>query len=110
MLILGDLPSSWVWNILQIKEHSQKSTPYLFQNDVVLYIEYYWKRETEADINKINDWASHWKKKEILRLTWRKGMASKREREIAADNGMWLTHPSHLTIKKWGEREGGAQY
>ena len=36
-------------------------------------------------------------------------MASKREREIAADNGMWLTHPSHLTI--WGERGGGgAQY
>ena len=34
-------------------------------------------------------------------------MASKREREIAADNGMWLTHPSHLTIKKWGERGGG---
>ena len=27
-------------------------------------------------------------------------MASKSEREIAADNGMWLTHPSHLTVKK----------
>ena len=38
-------------------------------------------------------------------------MASKREREIAADNGMWLTHPNHLTIKKWGGGGwGGAQY
>ena len=27
-----------------------------------------------------------------------KGLASKREREIAADNGMWLTHLSHLNV------------
>ena len=33
------------------KEHSQKLTPYLFQNNVVLYFESYWKRENEADIN-----------------------------------------------------------
>ena len=25
--------------MLQMKEHSQKLTPYLFQNDVVLYLE-----------------------------------------------------------------------
>ena len=25
-------------------------------------------------------------------------MASKREREIAADNGMWLTHPAQLNV------------
>ena len=25
-------------------------------------------------------------------------MASKTEQEIAADNGMWLTHLSHLTV------------
>ena len=37
-------------------------------------------------------------------------MASKREREIAADNGMWLTHPNHLAIKKWGGGGEGAQY
>ena len=27
-------------------------------------------------------------------------MASKSEREIEAVNGMWLTHPSHLTLDK----------
>ena len=36
--------------MLQIKEHSQKVTPYLFQNDVVLYFESYWKQENAADI------------------------------------------------------------
>ena len=39
-------------------------------------------------------------KNKTLRLTRRKVMASKSEREIAADNGMWLTHPSHLTVNK----------
>ena len=37
--------SSWACNMLQIKERSQKLTPYLFQNDVVLYFEcycYFW--------------------------------------------------------------------
>ena len=37
--------------MLQIKEHSQKSTPYLLQNDVVFFFESYWKRENVADIN-----------------------------------------------------------
>ena len=37
--------------MLQIKKHSQKLTPYLFQNDVVLYFEFYWKQENVADIN-----------------------------------------------------------
>ena len=47
--------------MLQIKEHSQKLTTYLLQNDVVLYFESYWKRENVADINfwdffnKLND-------------------------------------------------------
>ena len=48
-----------VWTIL-ISKHSKKSTPYLFQNDVVLYFEPYWKQENVADINfwcfiKLND-------------------------------------------------------
>ena len=34
-----------------MKERSQKFTPYLLQNDVVLYFESYWKRENVADIN-----------------------------------------------------------
>ena len=37
--------------MLQMKEHSQKLTTYLLQNDVVLYFESYWKRENVADIN-----------------------------------------------------------
>ena len=46
--------------MLQIKDHSQKLTPYLFQNDAALYFESYWKRENAADINlwcfsKFND-------------------------------------------------------
>ena len=46
--------------MLQTKEHSQKLTPDLFKNDVVLYFESYWKREIVADINfcefnKLND-------------------------------------------------------
>ena len=46
--------------MLQTKEHSQKLTPDLFKNDVVLYFESYWKRENVADINfwdfnKLND-------------------------------------------------------
>ena len=34
--------------MLQTKEHSQKLTPDLFKNDVVLYFESYWKRENVA--------------------------------------------------------------
>ena len=46
--------------MLQMKDHSQKLTPYLFQNDVVSYSESYWKRENVAnnnfwDFNKLND-------------------------------------------------------
>ena len=45
------------------KEHSKKLTPYLLQNDVVLYFESYWKQQNVADINfwdfnMLNDWAS----------------------------------------------------
>ena len=32
------------------RAYSQKLTPYLFQNDVVLYFESYWKSENVADI------------------------------------------------------------
>ena len=51
--------------MLQIKEHSQKLTPYLLQNDVVFFFESYGKQENVADINfldfnKLNDWASQW--------------------------------------------------
>ena len=35
-------------------------------------------------------------KDRILWLTRLKFMALTSEQEIAADNGMWLTHPSHL--------------
>ena len=43
-----------------MKEHSQKLTPDLLQNDVVLCFESYWKRGNVADINiwyfnKLND-------------------------------------------------------
>ena len=46
--------------MLQMKEYSKKLTSYLLQNDVVLYFEFYWKRENMADINfwdfnKLND-------------------------------------------------------
>ena len=46
--------------MLQMKENSQKLTPYLLPNDVLLYFESYWKRENLADItllefNKLND-------------------------------------------------------
>ena len=90
--------------MLQMKERSQKLTSDLFQTDVVLYFESYWKRENVADnnfwdLNKLNDWASQWKKSDILRLTRWMVMASKSEREIAVDNGMWLTHPSYLNVK-----------
>ena len=62
--------------MVQIKEHSQKLTPYLLKNDVVFFFESYWKRENVADINfldfnKLNDWASQWKKSDILRLILR---------------------------------------
>ena len=64
-------PSSWTSNMLQIKKHSQKLTPYLLQNDVVFFFESYWKREKVADINfldfnKLNDWAPQWKKSSVL--------------------------------------------
>ena len=46
--------------MLQMKELEKKLTPYLFQNDFVLYFESYWKRENETDnnfwdFNKLND-------------------------------------------------------
>ena len=37
--------------MLQMREPSQKLTLYLFQNDVALYFESYWKRENVAGIN-----------------------------------------------------------
>ena len=36
--------------MLQMKEHGPKLTPCLFQNDIVLHFESYWKRENVADI------------------------------------------------------------
>ena len=49
--------------MLQIKERTEKLTPYLLQNDVVLFFGSYWKRENVTNINfldfsKLNDWAS----------------------------------------------------
>ena len=46
--------------MLQMKEHSQKLIPYLFENYVVLYFESYWKQENVTDnnfcdFNKLND-------------------------------------------------------
>ena len=63
----------------------------------------YWKRENVAninfcDFNKLNDWSSQWKKSNMTRLTRWKVMASKSEKEIAADITMWLTRPSHLNV------------
>ena len=60
--------------MLQIKDHSKKLTPYFPQNDVIFFFETYGKQENVADINfldfnKLNDWASQWKKSDILRLT-----------------------------------------
>ena len=37
--------------LLENWDYKWKLTPYLFQNDVVLYFESYWKRENVADIN-----------------------------------------------------------
>ena len=45
---------------------------------------------------KLNDCAFRWKKNEILWLIRSKVTALTNEGEIVADNGMWLTHPSHL--------------
>ena len=86
---------------VKLKEHSQKLTSYLFQNDVVLYFKPYWKRENAADINfwcfiKLKDWAFQWKKNKLFSLTRSKVMVLTSEREIAASNGMWLTYQSHL--------------
>ena len=33
---------------MYVYEHSQKWTSFLFQNDVILYIEPYWKQENAA--------------------------------------------------------------
>ena len=46
--------------MLQMNEHSQTLTSDLFQNDIVLYFQSYWKRENVShinfwDFNKIND-------------------------------------------------------
>ena len=46
--------------MLQRKGHSKNLTPYLIENDVVLYFGSYWKPENVADINfwdfnKLND-------------------------------------------------------
>ena len=34
--------------MLHMKDHSQRLTHYLLQNDVVLYFESYWKRQNVA--------------------------------------------------------------
>ena len=46
--------------MLQMKEHSQKLTPYLFRNDVPLCFESYWKQKNVTgmnfwDFNKLNN-------------------------------------------------------
>ena len=84
-----------------LKEHSQKLTPYLFQNYVPLYLKLYWKQKNVANINfwcfiKLKDWAFQQKKNEIFWLTWSKVIPLTSKQEIAADNGMQLTYPSHL--------------
>ena len=58
----------------QAPEHSQKLSPYLFQNHAALYLELYWKQETVADINfwcfiKLDHSAFQWKKNTIFWLT-----------------------------------------
>ena len=52
------------------------------------------------DFNKFNDLTFQWKKNDILWLTRWNAMTLKIEREIAANNGMWLTHPSHVNVNK----------
>ena len=86
---------------LEYALHRQKLSPYLFQNDVALYFDPYWKIENAADIKfwcfiKLNDGAFQWKNNKILRLARSKVMALKSERGIVADNDMCLTHPRHL--------------
>ena len=39
----------WIYLIDVPDQYSQKSTPYLFQNNVALYLEPYWKQDN-ADI------------------------------------------------------------
>ena len=34
-----------------VNKHSEKLNPYLFQNDVALYFEVYWRQENAADIS-----------------------------------------------------------
>ena len=62
-----------------LKEHSHKLTPHLFQIDVVLYFEPYWKQQNVAGTSfwcfiKVNEWAFQWKENKILQLTRSKFM------------------------------------
>ena len=46
------MASKKIYIYIYICEHNQKWTPYLFQNDVALHSEPYWKQENgAADIN-----------------------------------------------------------
>ena len=87
--------------LLDTPVYSQILTLYLFQNDVALFFEPFWKPGNVADVNvwcfiKLNDWAFQWKKNEILWPISSNVMALTIESEIAANHGMWLTRPSHL--------------
>ena len=62
-----------------LKEHSHKLTPHLFQIDVALYFEPYWKQQNVAGTSfwcfiKVNQWAFQWKENKILQLTRSKFM------------------------------------
>ena len=91
-LINGDIRAGFAIKegLLQIKGYSQKLIPYLFQDDVVLYFESYWKQENAAGINcwcfiKVNDWTFQSKKNGVLRLNMQNVMALKKKKRL------WLT-------------------
>ena len=58
---------------------------------------------------KLNDQDFQWKKNKMLQLTRSKVMPLTCEREIAADNGMWVTHSSHLELVLNCQKRGQAQ-
>ena len=65
------------------------------------HFEPYWKRENAADIKFLVLHYVKWlsfplEKEQRFRLTMPKVMALTSEREIAAHNSIWLTHPNHL--------------
>ena len=58
-----------------LHKHSQKLTPYLFQNYVALHFNLYWELKNVADIwcsIMLKNWAFQWKKNKPFWLTWSK--------------------------------------